>query len=84
MNKYKKQDNIDDFFLLVEKVQSKAIENSGDDEFEYMESIQIAMHLQKMWLEEEKNQILRRGLNVATNDQYPSALEAIAMALGYK
>jgi hypothetical protein len=31
----------------------------------------------------ERNQILEVGLNVSYTDKYPSALEAIAIALGY-
>jgi len=31
----------------------------------------------------QRNQILQAGLNVSAKDQYPSALEAIAISLGY-
>ncbi len=31
----------------------------------------------------ERNQILLAGLNVSRQDNYPSALEAIAISLGY-
>jgi hypothetical protein len=32
----------------------------------------------------ERNQILENGLVVSTSDKYPSGLEAIAIALGFK
>jgi len=32
----------------------------------------------------QRNQILEAGLNVSKKDEYPSALEAISIALGYK
>lgn len=31
----------------------------------------------------QRNQILQAGLNVSSQDKYPSALEAIAISLGY-
>lgn len=38
----------------------------------------------KLAIEIERNEILRGGLNVSTNDSYPSALEALAIALGFR
>lgn len=32
----------------------------------------------------ERNQLLENGLNVSRSDSYPSSLEAIAIALGFK
>jgi len=37
----------------------------------------------RLAIEIERNEILRAGLNVSTNDSYPSALEALAIALGF-
>ena len=34
-------------------------------------------------LQMQRNQILQAGLNVNSQDKYPSALEAIAISLGY-
>lgn len=74
---------IAEFFEIVNKVHdTTSVLVKGN--VNYMDSIELAIKLKTIWLEEEKNQIIRRGFNVATNDQYPSALEAIAMALGYK
>jgi hypothetical protein len=38
----------------------------------------------RLAIEIERNEILRAGLNVSTDNSYPSALEALAMALGFQ
>lgn len=40
------------------------------------ESLSLAIQIQR-------NQLLENGLNISTTDKYPSALEAISIALGY-
>ena len=37
----------------------------------------------KLAIEIQRNDIFRAGLNVSTDDSYPSALEALAIALGF-
>lgn len=37
----------------------------------------------KLAIQIQRNQILKAGLNVSSSDKHPSALEAIAISLGY-
>ncbi len=37
----------------------------------------------KLAIEIQRNEIFRAGLNVSSTDSHPSALEALAMAVGY-
>jgi hypothetical protein len=39
--------------------------------------------LMNLAIQIQRNQILQAGLNVSSQDKYPSALEAIAICLGY-
>lgn len=61
--------------IYITKLAAKV--NESYPELTAFEALNLAIQL-------ERNEILRRGLNVDYTDKIPPSLEAIAIAMGYK